>query len=232
MIILGTTISIHKILSPSHHVICSSLSAPPTPCCPCCTPRPVIRCCDISHPTYFKFAVTNPSNKAPKPPWKLMPKAYKHGPVEESLWKDLVSLWQDLAKDEVLMLTSKALMPGSLLDHIIDLAHHRLIKTVATPYEQITWGYLDRYANTIFNLINKHCPIPETPSLFTTAPLQRASISQASTSNNTPLDAASTHSGKCRACQICGTLGHYSVYFLAPYAFVLRIQRRLVLSES
>ena len=150
-----------------------------------------------------------------------MPKAYERGPAEESLRKDLVSLRRGLAKDEALMLTAKALMPDSLLDRIVDLAHHRLVKTVAILYEQITWGYLDKYADTIFNLINKHCPIPETPSLFTTAPLQRASISQASTSNNAPSDAASTRSGKRRACQICGTLGHYSVYFLAPYAFVL-----------
>jgi hypothetical protein len=35
-----------------------------------------------------------------------------------------------LAKDEALMLTAKALMPDSLLDHIIDLVHHWLIKTV------------------------------------------------------------------------------------------------------
>ena len=92
MTILGTTISVRKTLSPSHHVICSSLTAPPTPCCPRCAPHPVIRCCDICHPTYFKFAVTDPSDKAPKPPRKLMPKAYERGPAEESLRKDLVSL--------------------------------------------------------------------------------------------------------------------------------------------
>jgi hypothetical protein len=53
-----------------------------------------------------------------------MPKAYERGPAEESLQTDLVSLQQDLAKDEALMLTAKALMPDSLLDHIIDLVHH------------------------------------------------------------------------------------------------------------
>jgi hypothetical protein len=114
-----------------------------------------------------------------------MPKAYKRGPAKDSLQKDLISLWGDLAKDEALMLTAKALMPDSLLDRIIDLVHHRLIKMVAMLYEQITWGYLDKCADTIFDLINKHCPVPETPSLFTTAPLQHTSISQASTSNNT-----------------------------------------------
>ena len=148
-----------------------------------------------------------------------MPKAYKHGPAEESLRKDLVSLRRDWAKDEALMLTAKALMPDSLLDRIIDLAHHRHIKTVAILYEQITWGYLDKCADKIFDLINKHCPVPETPSLFTTAPLQRASISQASTSNNAPSAAASTCSSKRRACQICGTLGHYSTHS-AHFAFV------------
>jgi hypothetical protein len=111
------------------------------------------------------------------------------------------------------MLTSKALMPDSLLDCIIDLAHHQLIKTVAILHEQITWGYLDKCDDTIFDLINKHCPIPETPSLFTTAPLQRASTS--TSNNNAPI-----HSSKRRACQICGILGHYSMSFLAPYAFV------------
>jgi hypothetical protein len=120
-------------------------------------------------------------------------------------------------KDKALMLMAKALMPDSLLDHIIDLTHHQLIKMVSMLYKQITWGYLDKCADTIFNLINKHCPVPETPLLFTTAPLQRALISQALTSNNTPSAAASS---KCCACQICGTLGHYSTYFLAPYAFV------------
>jgi hypothetical protein len=53
-----------------------------------------------------------------------MPKAYECGPAEESLRKDLISLQRDLAKDEALMLTAKALMPDSLWDHIIDLTHH------------------------------------------------------------------------------------------------------------
>ena len=94
-----------------------------------------------------------------------MIKAYERGSAEETLQKDLVSLWQELAKDEALMLTAKALMPDSPLDHIVDLAHHRLIKTVAILHEQITWGYLDKCDDTIFDLINKHCPIPPTPSL-------------------------------------------------------------------
>lgn len=147
-----------------------------------------------------------------------MPKAYERGLAEENLRKDLIILRRELAKGEALMLTAKALMPDSLLDRIVDLAHHRLIKTVTILHEQITWGYLDQCADTIFDLINKHCPVPETPSLFTTAPLQRASTTQASTSNNAPLTAASTRSGKRRACQICGILGHYSMCFLAPYS--------------
>jgi hypothetical protein len=50
-----------------------------------------------------------------------MIKAYERGSAEESLQKDLVSLWRELAKDEALMLMAKALMPDSLLDHILDL---------------------------------------------------------------------------------------------------------------
>ena len=110
------------------------------------------------------------------------------------------------------MLMAKALLPDSLLDHIIDLAHHQLIKMVAILHEQITWGYLDKCDDTVFDLINKHCPIPETPSLFTT-PLQHASTS--TSNNNAPI-----HSSKCHACQICGILGHYSMSLLAPYAFI------------
>ena len=193
-----------------HHVIFSFITAPPIPHCLCCTPHPVIDCCDIWHLTYFKFTAAEPSDKAPEPPQKLMPKAYKCGPVEESLWKDLVSLWWDLAKDKVLMLMAKALMPDSLLDHI---------KMVAILYEQITWGYLDKCTDTIFDLINKHCPVPKTPLLFTTTPLQHALIFQALTSNNAPSAAASTCSSKHCACQICGTLGHSSTY-LAHFAFV------------
>jgi hypothetical protein len=117
-----------------------------------------------------------------------MIKAYECGVAEESLQKDLVSLWQELAKDKVLMLTAKALMPDSLFDHIVDLTHHQLMKTVAILHEQITWGYLNKCNDTIFNLVNTHCPIPPTPSLFTTTPLQCASSSQALTSNNnTPI---------------------------------------------
>jgi hypothetical protein len=137
-----------------------------------------------------------------------MPKAYKHGPAEESLQKDLVSLWQDLAKDEVLMLTAKALMPDSLLDHIVDLAHYQLIKAVKILHKQIIWGYLNKCNNTVFDLINKHCPVSKTPLLFTTTPLQHASTSQAL---NGLLAAVSTRSGKCHAYQICGMLGYYSI---------------------
>lgn len=197
----------------------TSLTAPPAPCCTCCAPCPV-NCCDICHPAYFKFVVAEPSDKAPKPPQKLMPKAYECGPAEENLRKDLISLRRDLAKGEALMPTAKALMSDSLLDRIIDLVHHQLIKSVAILYEQIIWGYLDKCANIIFNLINKHCPIPETPSLFTTTPLQHASTSQALTSNNALSVTASACSGKRHACQICGILGHYRSSFLAPYAFI------------
>jgi hypothetical protein len=217
MTIFGITISVWDLIS-LQRVVSSSLTmtTPPTPCCLCCGPRLVVNCCDICHPMYFQFAVAELSDKALKPSRKLMPKAYERGPAEESLWKDLVSLRRDLAKDEALMLTAKALMPDSLLDRIIDLVHHRLIKTVKILHEQIIWGYLDKCDDTVFDLIDKHCPIPKTPSLFTTTPLQCASTSKAS---NGPLAAVSTHSGKCRACQICGMLGHYSTWFLAPYAF-------------
>lgn len=152
-----------------------------------------------------------------------MIKAYKRGSAEESLQKDLGSLRQGLAKDEALMVTAKAVMPDFIMDRIIDLAHHRLIKTVAILHEQVTWGYLDRCDNTIFDLVNKHCPLPPTPSLFSTAPLQRASTSSSESQVLTSSNVAPTpnHSSKRRACQICGMLGHYSMSFLAPmYLFI------------
>jgi hypothetical protein len=125
MTIFEITISIQDLISLQRVVFLSlTVTAPPTPCCLCCGPRLVVNCCNICHPMYFRFAVAELSDKALKPPQKLMPKAYECGPAEESLRKDLISLWQDLAKDEALMLTAKALMPDSLLDHIVDLTHY------------------------------------------------------------------------------------------------------------
>jgi hypothetical protein len=86
MTIFGITISIRDLISLQCVVFSSlTMTAPPTPCCLHCGPRLVVNCCDICHLTYFQFAVAELSDKALKPPRKLMPKAYECGPAEESL---------------------------------------------------------------------------------------------------------------------------------------------------
>jgi len=86
MTILGITISVQDLISLQCVVFSSlTLTAPPTSCCLCCGPRLVVNCCNICHLMYFQFAVAELSDKTPKPPQKLMPKAYECGPAEESL---------------------------------------------------------------------------------------------------------------------------------------------------
>ena len=176
-----------------------------TLCCARCAPRPVVACCNICDPGHFVFPVKEPTNKPPKAPRKHMPKS-DQGTAEKSLCKALISLRQDLAKDEALMLTAKAFMSDTILDRIVDLAHYQLIKTAAALHKQITWGYLDTCASRILELINQHCPPPVASSLFTTAPLQRPSYT--SNSANTPTG-ASTHTAAKRKRMLCGVPGHY-----------------------
>jgi hypothetical protein len=138
-----------------------------------------------------------------------MPKPYKRGPVEKSLYYVLIIACCEMVKEtfpEGSFLTPQAFMSTPLLNRIVNLAHYQLIKTTTHLHDQIIWGYLDTHATRILDLIQLHCP-PSTMALpFTTAPLQRLLMNATTSLSNTTI----VNPPKKRKCGLCGVEGHYS----------------------
>jgi hypothetical protein len=189
-------------------------------CCSRCGPRVTLHFCDICDPHYFIFPTHKLSGKHPSALRKTMPKPYKRGPVEKSLYDALIIACRKMAKEtfsEGSFLTPQAFMSTILLDRIVNLAHYQLIKTTTHLHDQIVWGYLDTYATCILGLIQLHCPPSTMASPFTTAPLQHSLMNTtASSSNATTI----VNPPKKRKCDLCRVEGHYSKLTTSPLIVV------------
>ena len=123
--------------------------------------------------------------------------------TEKDLRTALVDMRHDLANMQLgkrSFLAPQALMPTSLIDCIVGLAHERKLPTLEALRAQLTWAFLDSHGPTIISLVQQFCP-QVLPSLFTTAPLAPRSH----TVTNTMVEPI-----KQNKCSLCKQLGHNS----------------------
>ena len=143
--------------------------------------------------------------------------------TEKDLRTALVDMRRKLANTRLgkcSFLAPQALMPTSLIDRIVGLAHERKLPTLEALRTQLTWAFLDSHGPEIISLVQQFCP-QALPSLFTTAPLAPRHHTVANTT------APVSKPSKQNKCTQCKQLGHNSMlHSLLYFSFLRAIAER------
>ncbi|SJL13552.1 uncharacterized protein ARMOST_16996 [Armillaria ostoyae] len=84
------------------------------------------------------------------------PRGDERGVAEERLREELVVMRRDLFKEKIpgrSLLSPQALMPTTLLEHIVDLVHYGQLSTLDDVQRELTWAHADTWGPRILELI-------------------------------------------------------------------------------
>jgi len=74
-------------------------------------------------------------------------------------------------------------MPDSVLDCIIDCAHHHKISTIDDLHKETEWSAADRFGSDVIAIVQRIIPVPVLLPVFTTATHPRQSLPSTSQSS-------------------------------------------------
>ncbi|KIJ12990.1 hypothetical protein PAXINDRAFT_14203 [Paxillus involutus ATCC 200175] len=166
----------HRACDPSNQGGCSR-----------CAPLTTSVCCDIHHPDAFHLFDSS-FVPVPKLPNRSRLNKFKMGPKEYELCEALED-WREGKTREIhgelnlIDIGPSLVMPDDILDRIVTCAHYLKIKSVDDLRRETHWSKTNQFGAEVISVIHHIIPIPITPAVFTTTPLQsRCSILQTSTS--------------------------------------------------
>lgn len=130
------------------------------------------------------------------------------GDNENRLREALIGLRSQLAEEMLSQgsfLAPQIVLSKTLLNRIVDLAHHRKITNMISLRDQISWAFLDSHGSKVVDLVHRFFP-PPSSSPFTNTPLQlRASDTLNQSASGSRQPKTNTRPIKCG---VCGRDGH------------------------
>ncbi|KAH7917215.1 hypothetical protein BV22DRAFT_1026812 [Leucogyrophana mollusca] len=191
-------------------------------CARCLISRPTV-CCDIHHPNSFTSYIST-APKLPKAPARSRIAKFSMATADYSLL-DALEDWRETKTAQLFGhahlhdLGPGLVMTDSVVDRIVNCAHHHKIKTASDLKKETRWIYTDKYGDEVVTLILRLAPLPVPQAPLVSTPLQpcRAAYNVASSSNtpartpSTPTPAAKPR--KKTRCGACGEEGHNGMLF-------------------
>ncbi len=105
----------------------------------------------------------DPYEKPHIPSW-YHPCKYERGVAEQQLREALTAFQWAFFRQKVpghVLISPQALMPISLLDHIVNLAHYGRLATLDDIRKQLEWAYTKVCGPDILQLIEKSCLVSD-----------------------------------------------------------------------
>ncbi|KAG1837972.1 hypothetical protein DFJ58DRAFT_668590, partial [Suillus subalutaceus] len=174
--------------------------------CTCCAPLKPTVCCDIHNPNSLSQNTTSLPSKIVHCSRTLK---FDMGPLEFQLHDTLEEWRESMTRRVYGDSTLNDYGPGvtmldSVLDHIIDCAHHHKFFTTNDLHKETKWSAVDHFGSDVIAIIQCIIPVPVLQAIFTTAKCPQP---------NVPSTSQSSHSVVARKqvrCDACGIEGHTS----------------------
>ncbi|KIJ04907.1 hypothetical protein PAXINDRAFT_103972 [Paxillus involutus ATCC 200175] len=189
-------------------------------CARCRVTQPLI-CCDIHHPS--EFSAYDSNIQKPLTLSRSRTQKYTKG-KHDFMLQDALDDWRDAKTITVYGwarlndLGPALIMPNSILDRIIDCAHHHKINTIQDLRKETGWTDAELFGEEVIGIIQR-CTAPLPLPLIST-PLRPSTSSAINTSalsvsNTSSLDSISSPSSvapkrRTIKCGACGKEGHNS----------------------
>lgn len=176
-------------------------------------------CCDIHHPFAFPLFDT----LVPQPP-KLPNRSrlpnYSMGPKEYELCEALED-WREekmaekYGRSHLIDIGPSIIMSDSILDRLVNCAHHEKIKTIEDFRKETHWLATDKYGPEVLAIIHRIIPVKVVSVALTNTPLQRRPLSTVANpprGGNVALPSTVSAVKKTNRCSACQQEGHNSMY--------------------
>lgn len=187
--------------------------------CSRCGPVTPDVCCDIHHPFAFPLFDT----LVPQPP-KLPNRSrlpnYSMGPKEYELCEALED-WREekmaekYGRSHLIDIGPSIIMSDSILDRLVNCAHHEKIKTIEDFRKETHWLATDKYEPEVLAIIHRIIPVKVVSVALTNTPLQRRPLSTVANpprGGNVALPSTVSAVKKTNRCSACQQEGHNSMY--------------------
>ncbi|KAG2139340.1 hypothetical protein DEU56DRAFT_735728 [Suillus clintonianus] len=188
--------------------------------CSCCAPMTPDVCCDIHHPSAFLLFDTH-IPQPPKLPNRSRLPNYAMGPKEYELCEALED-WREEKMAEkyghshLIDIDPAIIMADSVLDCLVNCAHHEKIRTIEDLRKETHWSSADKFGSEVLAIIHHIIPVKViVRAALTNAPLQRDPLSTTSNpprAGNVALPSTVSDVKKTNRCSACQQEGHNSTY--------------------
>ena len=210
------------LLQEYNHAVCDP--SRPEGCIRCTPTKPSV-CCDLDHPTLFAEYNTCIFPAPVRNVSRSHLLKYTMEQKEQDLcivleeWR-LAKATEEYGKACVMDYGPGFILPTSVLDRIVDSAHHLKLRTIDDLRKETRWSSMALYGTEVLVIVNKFIAQPQNPptaALTTT----RAPLTIYATSRPRPLQPPNDHntslqvsvpesSSAIRKCSACGLPGHTS----------------------
>ncbi|KAG1762510.1 P-loop containing nucleoside triphosphate hydrolase protein [Suillus placidus] len=174
--------------------------------CTRCAPLTPSVCCDIHNPDTLSPNTTSLPSKAI---YRSRILKYEMGPREFQL-RDALEDWRESVTSRIYGDSTLndygpgVTMPDSVLDRIVDCAHHHKVSTTDDLRKETRWSAVDRFGSDVIAIIQRIIPVPVLQPVLTTTRRPQPNL-PSTTQSNLPLVAR-----KQPRCSACGIEGHTS----------------------
>ncbi|KAG1785091.1 uncharacterized protein HD556DRAFT_1250440 [Suillus plorans] len=201
------------LFSDSDHLDCNTDR--PSGCDRCCLAKPTI-CCDIHHPNHFTQCTSHIEKTATMLPRSRIAKYEKT--KNNFALQDVLDEWREQKTVDVYGwhhlndLGPTIVMPNTMLDHVVDCAHHHKLQNIVDLKKETGWTDTGKFGEEVIALIKKYVPLPHS-ALFTATPLRLISTPITTPQLPTPVPAAvERRRNRCSACGLEGHNGMFSFF--------------------
>ncbi|KAF7966472.1 hypothetical protein HWV62_38172 [Athelia sp. TMB] len=202
--------------------------------CSRCAPHTSSLCCDTCHPEHFdSLFISQPPEKIARAPNRSCIKAYEATNMEKDLKSEL-RVWREeqavvvLGRMTVRKWGAILFMSDEIIQRIVDCAHDKKITTADHIAKETRWrrDYVDKCADSILALINKHVP----PSPVPPPPASRVLAALDADESNTSAPAKRVRQPN--RCGLCKALGHNKSNASCPARLALNRAQALEGNEN
>ncbi|KAG1862650.1 P-loop containing nucleoside triphosphate hydrolase protein [Suillus subluteus] len=191
--------------------------------CSRCAPVTPNVCCDIHHPSAFPLFDTLIPQPPKVPNHSRLPN-YSMGPKEYELCEALED-WREEKMAEkyghshLIDIGPSIIMSDSILDHLVNCAHHEKIKTIEDLRKETHWPATAKYGPEVLTIIHRIIPVKVVSMASTNTPLQCGPLSIVANpprGGNVALPSTVSVVKKTNRCSACQQEGHNKHNHICP----------------